>query len=189
MKISTFDYREKIFWAYWLDQNHGRPDLQNPTSTLKQNQIQYNSSPLQSWRRKTRLPRISGHTNCLCPPHQQSLCSIIPYRKPQHPYSSYTSLPRRSETPIRIKHMSLPKNKRSAIIAHATFRIGHRRKIHHSHEDQYHWPIHRHPLQYNPGFWLLRTVNISKTTAVYQIAVTLIGSHNLLVTDGIWALD
>ena len=25
--------------------------------------------------------------------------------------------------------------------------------------------------------------------AVYQIAVTLIGSHNLLVTDGIWALD
>ena len=26
-------------------------------------------------------------------------------------------------------------------------------------------------------------------TAVYQIAVTLIGSHNLLVTDGIWALD
>ena len=26
-------------------------------------------------------------------------------------------------------------------------------------------------------------------SAVYQIAVTLIGSHNLLVTDGIWALD
>ena len=25
--------------------------------------------------------------------------------------------------------------------------------------------------------------------AEYQIAVTLIGSHNLLVTDGIWALD
>ena len=29
----------------------------------------------------------------------------------------------------------------------------------------------------------------SECSAVYQIAVTLIGSHNLLVTDGIWALD
>ena len=27
------------------------------------------------------------------------------------------------------------------------------------------------------------------TVAVYQIAVTLVGSNNLLVTDGIWALD
>ena len=28
-----------------------------------------------------------------------------------------------------------------------------------------------------------------KCSAVHQIAVTLVGSHNLLVTDGIWALD
>ena len=32
-------------------------------------------------------------------------------------------------------------------------------------------------------------VGFSWSCAVYQIAVTLIGSHNLLVTDGIWALD
>ena len=28
----------------------------------------------------------------------------------------------------------------------------------------------------------------ARASAVYQIAVTLVGSHNLLVTDGIWAL-
>ena len=33
------------------------------------------------------------------------------------------------------------------------------------------------------------TIHFWTKAAVYQIAVTLIGSHNLLVTDGIWALD
>ena len=35
----------------------------------------------------------------------------------------------------------------------------------------------------------VETFKFHNDSAVYQIAVTLIGSHNLLVTDGIWALD
>ena len=152
MTIYTVNYREKIFEHTDLTKITGV--LTYETLHLIQNEIKANAMAVHS----NIIVGQHGYLKWVFIPTAYSLLtknsifSSSASRKPQHPYSGYPSRPRRTETPIQRKHTSLLQNKRSGISAHTTTRVGRRSKIHHSHEKQDHWPIHRHPLHDHPLF-------------------------------------
>ena len=63
------------------------------------------------------------------------------------------------------KTYKFPQDKRIGTSDHPENRLGCRRKIFHSHEEQDHWPIHRHPLNAHPVFDFHVRENLSKPTA------------------------
>ena len=100
----------------------------------------------------------------LMPSSKHSICLSSSSRKPRHPHSGYPPRPRRTKISVWRKPTSISQNTRSGTSTNPETCIGSRRNIHNIHEEQYHYPIQRHPLHYHPIYDFHIWGNISNPT-------------------------